>query len=150
MNSSNAVKRLIVSSDHAAIELRQHLVKRAENAGFEVKDLGPLLGERVDYPDNASDLALAMKQDLNSIGLLLCGSGIGISMAANRFSHLRAALCTNPWMAKMARLHNDANVLVLGARMIGKDMAEAIFDEFVEVSFEGGRHAARVEKLNKL
>ena len=143
-------KKLVFSSDHAAIELRLHLLKRAKDAGFEVVDLGPLEGERVDYPDNAADLAGMLKEDKLALGVLLCGSGIGISMAANRFSHIRAALCTNVWMARMSRLHNDANVLVLGARMVGKDLAEMIFDEFMEASFEGGRHQNRVEKLENL
>ncbi len=138
-----------IASDHAGVELKEHLVDILRNIGFVALDLGTNTKDSVDYPDYANSLAASIKSGHAKQGILICGSGIGISIAANRHPHIRAALCFNEEMAKLARQHNDANVLVLGARFIEKDNAANIVKTFFTTSFEGGRHALRVEKLNK-
>ncbi len=113
-------------------------------------DLAPQTNERVDYPDYAKKVCEAMKTEADSKGILICGSGIGMSIAANRFKHIRAALCTDAYMAKMARTHNDANVLCMGERISGVGEVESILQAFIEYEFEGGRHLGRVQKLGDL
>ena len=115
--------------------------------GLEVCDLGPDSDLRVDYPDFAKKLCESVSANAESKGVLICGSGIGMSIAANRFSGIRAALCTDPYLAKMARAHNDANVLCMGERVIGQGEAEEIVLQFFSAEFEGGRHLERVRKL---
>ena len=136
--------KYLIASDHAGFHLKQELIKSFD---FEWIDLGPESTDSVDYPDFAHKLAEAMKEGQADFGVLICGSGIGISMAANRHNHVRAALCTHGLMAKLARQHNNANVLVLGERLTGVDVAKDCLKQFSETEFEGGRHAARVEKI---
>ena len=126
--------------------IKSYLIKR----NFNYFDLGPDNGDRVDYPDYAAKLAHHMKPVSDAMGVLICGSGIGISIAANRFPWIRAALCHDVTTAILSRQHNDANVIALGERLIGTTTALASLDAFVDTAFEGGRHAARVEKLTVL
>lgn len=112
-------------------------------------DLGTFKEERVDYPDYAKKLALSVKKK-SSLGILICGSGIGVSIAANRFKKIRAAVCYNQLSASLARKHNNANVLCLGARLINFNNAKKIINTFISTKFEGGRHTTRVKKLDKL
>ena len=113
-------------------------------------DLGANSTDSVDYPEFGNNLALAIKEGRADRGILICGSGIGISIAANRHAHIRAALCTDVTMAKLTRLHNDANVLALGARIIGNQVALDITDTFLKTEYEGGRHDRRVSQLSEI
>ena len=138
---------LWVANDHAAFALKNDLLTTARAMGWQIRDLGSQPGERVDYPDMARALAAAFDGQNPHRGLLICGSGIGISMAANRHPHLRAGLCHDVTSARLARGHNDANVLCLGARFLGVQTAQDILQAFLDSAFEGGRHAHRVDKL---
>lgn len=139
--------RIAIGSDHAGFELKQHLVAQLANAGHTVVDCGPDSSERVDYPDYGFAVANKVAEGDADRGVVICGSGIGISIAANRVEGARAALCMTPEMAELARQHNDANVLALGARLITQEQADAMLEVFLQTGFEGGRHAGRVEKL---
>ncbi|MBC7952511.1 MAG: ribose 5-phosphate isomerase B [Rhodospirillaceae bacterium] len=141
------METIALASDHGGVELKTLLAKQLEGAGFAVLDLGTDGAQSVDYPDFAVAMADALKQGKAARGVLICGSGIGISIAANRFAHVRAALVHDAYGARMCRLHNDANVLVLGGRTIGPDVAKDCLDIFLNTEFEGGRHARRVAKL---
>lgn len=138
---------IALASDHGGVELKTFIAQQLKAKGFAVLDLGTDGAESVDYPDFAVAIAEALKQGKATRGILMCGSGIGISIAANRFSHVRAALVHDAFGARMSRLHNDANVLVLGGRTIGPEIAKDCLDIFLSTEFEGGRHARRVAKL---
>jgi ribose 5-phosphate isomerase B len=142
--------KLIVGSDHAGLALRGEAAKTARAAGFDVEDLGPFSGDSVDYPDYARRVAEAVSAGKARLGVLVCGTGIGMSIAANKVKGARAAHCTTELEARMARAHNDANVLCLGERVIGLDLGAAIVKTFLETPFEGGRHARRVDKIREL
>ncbi|MCC6415697.1 MAG: ribose 5-phosphate isomerase B [Opitutaceae bacterium] len=137
-----------IASDHAGLDLKQLLAQELKSLGHEVADLGTHSHDSVDYPDYAAALAEWMKKNPGGRGVLICGSGVGISIAANRHRHLRAALATNGLTAALARRHNDANVLCLGARLVGSDIARDCLAQFLATGFEGGRHAKRVEKMS--
>ncbi|MCE2516812.1 MAG: ribose 5-phosphate isomerase B [Alphaproteobacteria bacterium] len=141
---------IYMASDHAGINLRLELAAELREAGHIVHDLGPEAAERVDYPDFAEKLALAMKPVADARGVLVCGSGIGISIAANRFPWVRCALCHDVTTATLCRQHNDANVIALGERLIGPTTASDALKAFLATEFEGGRHAGRVDKLSAL
>tara|TARA_B100000989_G_C19431978_1_gene423465 strand:+ start:480 stop:914 length:435 start_codon:yes stop_codon:yes gene_type:complete len=138
------------ASDHAGIMLRQTLSSYVTAAGYDVIDLGPEESRSVDYPDFGVKLAMALKQDQAGRGIAICGSGIGISIALNRFTWVRAALVCQPEAAELARQHNDANVLVLGERMIAAETAKESVQRFFSTEFEGGRHQRRVDKLSQI
>lgn len=140
--------RVALASDHAGLALKDELKALLARLKVEATDLGTNSSASVDYPDFAHALANGVAEKRFDAGILVCGTGIGMSIAANRHSEIRAALCTDPYSARMTRLHNDANVLCLGARVVGGGLAEEIVTAFVTTSFEGGRHAARVAKLN--
>ncbi|WP_104721410.1 ribose 5-phosphate isomerase B [Helicobacter mesocricetorum] len=139
--------RFYIANDHAGFILKSPILEFLQARDYEVFDLGCHNQAKVDYPDFAHLLCQKVLEDSKSFGILICGSGIGMSIAANRFKGIRAALCYEPYSAAMSRKHNDANVLCLGARMIGIDMAEAILQSFCQSQFEGGRHLQRIEKL---
>ena len=141
------IDSLYVASDHAGVDLKNSLKGHVEKKII-VYDLGTDSTNSVDYPDYAEKVCQALKQNNSARGVLLCGTGIGMSIAANRNRHIRAALCATPEAAKMARLHNDANVLVLGARVLDTAQALAIVDAFLATDFEGGRKALRVAKFS--
>jgi len=138
---------IAIAADHAGVSLKSELKADLEKAGFDVLDLGTNGPESVDYPDYANALADVMRQGKAKRGVLVCGSGIGVSIAANRHPGIRAALCHDAVTARLARQHNDANVLVLGARTIGLEVAKDCLKVFLDTAFEGGRHARRVAKL---
>ncbi|AXH09157.1 ribose 5-phosphate isomerase B [Malaciobacter halophilus] len=142
--------KYFIAADHAGIDIKKYVKELFESKGHEVEDLGPYSKDRVDYPDFAAKVCENVLKNENSFGILICGSGIGMSMAANKFDGIRAALCHNEYSAKMAREHNDANVICLGERVSGYGMIEAIVDSWLNASFEGGRHENRVEKINAL
>ena len=135
-------------ADHAGFELKNALKRMLDEYGFEALDLGPHNDHPVDYPDMAAKLAEALKEDRAQRGVLTCGTGIGISIAANRYPWVRAALCCDVTTARLAREHNDANVLALGARLIGLEVARDCLRTFLDTPFAGGRHARRVAKLS--
>ena len=140
--------RFIAGSDHAGLDLKNHLVANLRAEGHEVEDLGTHDAASTDYPDWAARVTDAVLAHAGSLGLLVCGTGIGMSIAANRRHGIRAALCADAFSAKATRAHNDANVLCLGSRVVGVGVAEDILDAFVAGTFEGGRHAGRIAKLD--
>ena len=139
--------RIAIGADHAGLPLKRALVERLAARGAEVLDLGTHDDARVDYPDFGRAVAEAVVQGRAERGVVVCGTGIGISIAANRQSGIRAALCHDVTGARLARQHNDANVLALGARTTGVAVAVECLDAFLETAFEGGRHEARIAKL---
>ncbi len=140
-------KPVALASDHAGVDLKAVLRQAMEAAGHTVLDLGTNGAESVDYPRFADAMAAAIRDGHADRGVLICGTGIGISIAANRHRHVRAALCHDTTTARLARQHNDANVLVLGARTTGVEIARDCTIAFLTTDFEGGRHARRVEML---
>ncbi len=140
--------RIAIASDHAAVELKAELREYLIGLGHEVADLGPANADRVDYPDFGYKLAAVVADGSAERGVALCGSGIGISIAVNREPKCRCALVSEPLSATLAREHNDANVIAMGARLTGIDMAKACLDAFLSTDFGGGRHGARVDKLS--
>lgn len=139
--------RIAIASDHAAFGLKASLREWLLEEGHEVADLGPETAESVDYPDFGYDLASVVAEGTADFGVALCGSGIGISIAVNRNPLVRCALVSEPLSAALAREHNDANVIALGARLTGPDMAKACLAAFLDTEFAGGRHQRRVDKL---
>ena len=140
--------KIAIASDHAAVELKAELAQALRDWGHDVADLGPATADRVDYPDYGYKLAEAVASGAAEFGVALCGSGIGISIAVNRNPACRCALVSDPYSAALAREHNDANVIAMGARLIGPDMARICLQSFLVAEFGGGRHAARVAKLS--
>ena len=144
---AHAGDTVAIASDHAGVELKAALKSDVAGLGFKVLDLGPASADSVDYPDFGHALAQSISDGKAKAGVAICGSGIGISIAVNRHNGLRAALVHDAETAKLARQHNDANVLALGARSTPPDVARTIMCAFFETEFEGGRHSRRVEKL---
>ncbi len=144
---SQIKKTLVLASDHAGYDLKDKLKSNLDHNNFNIIDLGPFNDKSVDYPDYGNSLGRFVLNNKNSIGLAICGSGIGISIALNRIAGIRAALCNNEEVAKLSRNHNDANVLVLAGRFINLKNSSKIIDVFLKESFEGGRHKRRVDKL---
>jgi ribose 5-phosphate isomerase B len=141
--------RLAIAADHGGFDLKEHLASwLSGREGLEIIDLGTHDGAAVDYPDLAHRLIAAVIDGNCQRGVLVCGTGIGMSIAANRRVGIRAALCTDPYMARMAREHNDANVLCLGGRVVGPSLAEEIVRAFLDTGFAGGRHAGRLAKID--
>ncbi len=142
--------KFYIATDHAGVDLKDYTVELLKEKGHEVVDLGPFNKDRVDYPDFAVKVCESVLSDTTSQGILICGSGIGMSMAANRHSGIRAALCHDAYTATVARGHNDANVLCFGERIVGRGVAESILDAWIAGSFDGGRHTNRVAKIEAL
>lgn len=138
---------VVIAVDHAGFELKATIKEQLSAMGYAILDLGTNGVEAVDYPDFAQALAASITEGLAQRGVLVCGSGIGMSIAANRHSGIRAALCHDADAARLSRRHNDANVLVMGARVIGAEAAAACVEAFFTTDFEAGRHVRRVEKL---
>lgn len=138
---------IAMACDHAGLELKRALKDELASMGYEVLDLGTDSTDSVDYPDFADALAQAIREGAAETGVLICGSGIGISMAANRHRGIRAAPCQDVTTARLARQHNNANVLALGSRLIGIEVARECLHTFLTTAFEGGRHGRRVEKM---
>jgi ribose 5-phosphate isomerase B len=138
-----------IAADHGGFDLKESLLPALQASGVAALDLGTMSREAVDYPDIADALAAALAAGRAQRGILICGTGIGISIAANRHPGVRAALCHDGLTARLARPHNDANVLVLGGRVIGIETAKDCLTNFLSTPFEGGRHARRVAKLGR-
>ncbi len=142
--------KFYIATDHAGLDLKNLTVEMLKAKGHDVVDLGPFDKERVDYPDFAMKVCSHVLEETESHGILICGSGIGMSMAANRHKGIRAALCHDAYTASMARAHNDANVLCFGERVVGPGVAESIVDAWCAGLFEGGRHTGRVAKIEAI
>lgn len=143
-------KRIIaIGNDHAGTDLKRRIIAKFKD-NFEFIDCGTNSDESVDYPDYSQKVCNLIQENKAELGILVCGTGIGMSISANKFKGIRAGLCTNSLMAKLTRQHNNANVLCLGARIIGQDLAFDCVKTFLETSFEGGRHQRRIDKLEKV
>lgn len=141
--------KIAITSDHAGVELKKILKEHIEAKGIEVSDLGPNDKNSVDYPDYAKKLCEKVINKEADFGIAICGTGVGMSIACNKVKGIRASLCSEPLSAKFTRLHNNSNVLCLGARVIGDELAKYIVDVYLENDFEGGRHQTRIDKLEE-
>lgn len=138
--------KIAIGSDHAGLEMKQIISKQLQELGHEVLDCGTYSADSVDYPDIAEQVAAKVLSQ-KIMGILICGTGIGVSIAANKISGIRAALCTNEYAARLARQHNDANIIALGSRIIAPQYAFEIVNVFIKTAFEAGRHHDRLEKI---
>ncbi|GBC59682.1 ribose 5-phosphate isomerase B [Desulfonema ishimotonii] len=145
---SNDKAPVIIGCDHAAYALKEIIKAYLSDRGIDVEDAGTFSEDSVDYPDFGIKVASAVSEGAFARGILICGTGIGMSMVANRFPHVRAALCNDLFSAAMCKKHNNANVLVMGGRVIGDVLAREIVKAWLETPFEGGRHQARLEKFD--
>jgi len=141
---------IIIGSDHAAYPLKEKVKTFLTDAGLVVEDAGTYSESSVDYPDIAIKVASRVSDGSFRRGVLLCGTGIGMSLVANRFDHVRAALCNNLFSAIMSRRHNNANILVMGGRVIGETLAREVVSAWLETAFEGGRHQRRLDKFDRM
>ena len=143
-------KRIVLSSDHAAIPLRQAIATHVAALGWEVVDIGPVTPESTHYPDHGAAAARRVASGDCGLGIILCGTGQGIMMAANKIRGIRCGVCSDAFSARMIRQHNDANMLSIGARVVGEGLALDIVDAFLNATFEGGRHGTRVDMITAL
>ena len=141
------MKKIFISSDHAGFKLKEAIKKYLLSKKLPFQDLGPNNNDRVDYPDFAHKVAKKVKTSKNNVGILVCGSGMGMNIAANRHKNIRAAQCFNLKSTKLSRLHNDANIITLGSRLLTKKNALSCIGVFLNTKFEGGRHSSRIRKI---
>ena len=141
------MKQIIIASDHAGYSLKEYVKKKLSKKKFLFKDIGTKSNDRVDYPVYAHKLSKIIKKSDNTIGILICGSGQGMIMTANKHKNIRAALCYDVKSTKLSRLHNDANIITLGSRLISKKNAIKYINIFLKTKFEGGRHKKRIGKI---
>lgn len=139
---------IAIGGDHAGYHYKERIIEHLKSQGHEVSDYGPSSDGSVDYPDHVHPLADSITSKQNELGILICGSGNGVAMTANKHEGIRAALCWNSEISSLARLHNDANIICIPARFVAYEYAESLVDTFVTTSFEGGRHQRRVDKIN--
>lgn len=142
-------KTIPIGADHAGFTLKGQLIQFLESRGYELKDFGCFSEESIDYPDYAHPVAEMVAQNKGMLGILICGSGNGINMTANKHKGIRSALCWSPEIASLARQHNDANIVALPARFISVEDALEIVDTFLGTAFEGGRHQGRIDKISR-
>ncbi|MGL4325016.1 MAG: ribose 5-phosphate isomerase B [Beijerinckiaceae bacterium] len=145
-----ASKRIVISSDHAAIDLRRVIASHVAAQGWDVVDIGPVTAESTHYPKHGEMAARRVASGDCRLGIILCGTGQGIMMAANKVKGIRCGVCADTFSARMIRQHNDANMLSMGARVVGEGLALDIVDAFLSAAFEGGRHAVRVDMIGAL
>ena len=145
---SNSVDRIAIAGDHGGFSIKQVIAEYLVQKGHKIDDLGTYSSDSVDYPDFAHTIAERIANGLDKRAILICGTGIGMSITANRYPGVRAALGNNIYSARMSRLHNDSNVLVLGGRIVGPELAMAIVSIWLTTEFEGGRHNRRIEKID--
>ena len=141
------LKKIFISSDHAGFKLKEAIKSYLSNKKLSFTDMGPYNNSRVDYPDFAHKVAKRVKLNKNNVGILVCGSGMGMNIAANRHKNIRAAQCFNLKSTKLSRLHNDANIITLGSRLLTKKKALNFVKIFLKTKFEGGRHSKRIRKI---
>ena len=139
--------KIAIGGDHAGYDLKLKVIEKLEKEGHEVKDFGPYSADSCDYPDYVHPLAQAVEAGEFKFGIVICGSGNGVNMVANKYQGIRSGLCWEPELAEMTRLHNDANVLAIPARYISEEKGLAIVHAFINTEFEGGRHQKRVDKI---
>ena len=141
------MKKIFISSDHAGYKLKEDIKVYLKKGNYNFTDLGPINDNRVDYPDFAHKVAKKVKINRNHLGILVCGSGMGMNIAANRHKNIRAAQCFNLKSTKLSRLHNDANIITLGSRLLKKKNVMNMINVFLKTKFEGGRHLKRIKKI---
>lgn len=141
---------IAMGNDHSAVELKQEIKAYVEEKGYQVIDFGTNSSESCDYPVYGERVGRAVAAGQADLGILICGTGVGISLAANKIKGIRACVCSEPFSAKLSRMHNNTNVLAFGARVVGSELAKMIVDEWLKAEFEGGRHQRRVDMLMKL
>jgi ribose 5-phosphate isomerase B len=141
------LKKIYISSDHAGFKLKEEIKSHLLKKKLSFQDLGPFNDDRVDYPDYAHKVARKVKANKSNVGILVCGSGMGMNIAANRHKNIRAAQCFNLKSTKLSRLHNDANIITLGSRLLTKKLAINCVNTFLNTKFEGGRHLKRIKKI---
>ena len=142
--------KIAIGNDHVAVELKNHITKYVEAKGYEVVNFGTDSSESCDYPVYGEKVARAVASGECDLGILICGTGIGISLAANKVKGIRAAVCSEPYSARLTRQHNNANIIAFGARVVGQAIAEMIVDEFLNAEYEGGRHQRRVDMITAI
>lgn len=142
--------KIAIGNDHVAVELKKHITKYLTDKGYDVVNFGTDSEERTDYPIYGKKVADAVASGECEYGILICGTGVGISLAANKVKGIRAVVCSEPYSAKLSRQHNNTNILAFGARVIGTATAEMIVDEFLNAKFEGGRHSKRVDMISAI
>ena len=139
--------KIVIGNDHTALEMKEAIKAHLEENGYEVLDLGTNSTDSCDYPVYGEKVGRAVVDGEADLGIAICGTGVGISLAANKVKGVRACVCSEPYTAKLSRMHNDSNVLAFGARVVGVELAKMIVDEWLNASFEGGRHQRRVDML---
>ena len=144
------MKKIALASDHGGFDLKESVIAHLLNTGWEVDDLGPHSGDSVDYPDYGIKLAEAVAEKRVQRGIVICGTGIGMSIVVNRYPGIRGTLCSDVFTAKLCREHNDSNILIMGGRVIGKGLAAEIVNTWLNTPFEGGRHQRRLDKINQI
>ncbi len=142
--------KIAIGNDHAAVEMKNHIVKYLEAKGYEMVNFGTDTNESCDYPIYGKKVADAIKNGECELGILICGTGIGISLAANKVKGIRAAVCSESYSARLTRQHNNANIIAFGARVVDEKTAENIVDEFLNAEYEGGRHQKRVDMITAI
>jgi len=142
--------KIAIGNDHTAVELKKHITKHLEAKGYTVVNLGADTDEPSDYPLFGEKIGKAVASGECDLGVAICGTGIGISIAANKIKGIRAAVCSEPYSARLTRQHNNANIIAFGARVVTTEMAEKIVDEFLNAEFEGGRHQRRVDMISEI
>ena len=144
------MKKIALASDHGGFDLKESVIAHLLNTGWEVDDLGPHSGDSVDYPDYGIKLAEAVAEKRVQRGIVICGTGIGMSIVVNRYPGIRGTLCSDVFTAKLCREHNDSNILIMGGRVIEKGLAAEIVNTWLNTPFEGGRHQRRLDKINQI
>jgi ribose 5-phosphate isomerase B len=144
------MKIIAIASDHGGFDLKESVIVHLLNDGWKIDDLGPNNEDSVDYPDYGIKLAESIISKEVERGIVICGTGVGMSIVVNRFPGIRGTLCSDVYTAKMCREHNDSNILIMGGRVIGKGLAYKIVDTWLNTSFEGGRHQRRLDKINEI
>jgi len=144
------MKKIAIASDHGGFDLKESVMGTLRDKGFEIDDLGPSSAESVDYPDYGIKLAQVIVEQKVERGIVICGTGVGMSIVVNRFPGIRGTLCSDVYTAKMCREHNDSNILIMGGRVIDKELALEIVGIWLKTKFEGGRHQRRLDKINEI
>ena len=150
MNRDVKIRKIILASDHAGFELKEEIKVFLTQSNVPFEDLGPANADSVDYPDYGAKLAATISEDDSLNGIVICGTGIGMSIVVNRFPKVRGTLCSDVYTAKLCRQHNDSNVLIMGGRVVGKGLASEIVQTWLETPFEGGRHSRRLDKIDNI
>ncbi|GJL78177.1 MAG: ribose 5-phosphate isomerase B [Nitrospinaceae bacterium] len=144
------MEKIAIASDHAGFELKESIAAYLHQKGVQFEDFGPVNSDRVDYPDYGTQVAQAILENKVDRGIVICGTGVGMSIVVNRFPGIRGTLCSDLYTAKMCREHNDSNILIMGGRVIGKGLAQEIVTTWLETRFEGGRHQKRLDKIEEI